>query len=36
MERLLITGGNITKHTEDAVYIDDGYYLKATNEFIVR
>lgn len=33
---LIDYGGKITKQTEDAVYINDGYYLKSVCEFIVR
>ncbi|RAV18815.1 hypothetical protein DQG23_24100 [Paenibacillus contaminans] len=29
-------GGKITKHTKDAVFINDGYYLKAVCEFKIR
>ena len=29
-------GGPITKHTDAAVYINDGYFLKATCEFRIR
>jgi len=29
-------GGPIQKHTTEAVYINNGYYLKATCEFRVR
>lgn len=29
-------GGTITKHTEEAVFINDELYLKATCEFKVR
>jgi len=34
-ERLLFSGV-IKKHTKHAVYINDGYYLKAVCEFKVR
>lgn len=34
---LIDSGGQITKHINgEAVYINDGYYLKATCEFKIR